>query len=211
VPCVKLKFPFAYGDKVAGNFSGIQESATSKIPITGKYEVVADAYGTLLLPGSVIINNALRVKQTRITGNVSEITYRWYTDNLRYPVLVIIKYITPKETHIAETALYAHLGDRNKNATSVNDLEPVSSFSAYPSPYHEQLKVSYELEKDGNVQIELFDMSGRLTKSILGKTKQSAGYHDISVTTDERSLMPGIYYVRLTLDNKTFVRKVVKQ
>jgi hypothetical protein len=214
-PLTKLKFPFSYGDKVYGNYSGIQQSDNIKIPVEGTYEIFADAYGTLILPGNIAIKNVLRVKQTRTihndkSGIISEITYRWYTDNVRYPLLVIVKYITPKSSYISQTAMYAHAGDRTKSTTALSEIESLNEFSAYPSPYQDQLNISYEIEQAGNVQIDLFDMSGRLTKTILTKTKQIAGFHNISVNDKEIKLFPGIYYVRLSVDNKTFMKKVIK-
>jgi hypothetical protein len=215
VPILKLQFPFAYGDKVSGNYSGIQQTNNTKVAVKGTYEIAGDAYGTLILPGNIAINNVLRVKQTRTFNNengITEITYRWYTDNVRYPLLVIIKYITPKETYIAQTAAYAHPGIQNKSATSISSLvEAINNFKAFPSPYRNQLTVSYELVNDGFAQIDLYDISGRLIKSVLSKTKQVAGYHEITVSNNEFKLMPGVYYVKLSLDYKTYMKEVIKQ
>lgn len=215
-PFLKLKFPMTYGDKAVGNYSGIQESPNLKVAVQGKYEVVCDAYGTLILPGDISVENVLRVKQTRTIdagsgSKMDEITYRWYSADIRYPILVIVKYITPKESYIAQTAMYAHAGEHHKSATLIDSPEPVSGFNAYPSPYHEKLTISYDLESDGKVQIDLFDMSGRLTRSILNKTKQDKGYHSLTINNDDIDFLPGIYYVRLTLDNRTYMKKVVKQ
>ncbi len=215
-PFVKLKFPFSYGDKVTGNYSGIQQSANTKVPVKGTYEISGDAFGTLILPGNITINDVLRVRQIRTIENddksiITEITYRWYIDNVRYPLFVIVKYLTPKESYTYQTAYYAHAGDRYKSATSITDLQSINEFSAYPSPYHEQLTISYEIEKDGNVQIDLFDISGRLAKTILNNTKQTAGYHYMPVTDNEIKLLPGVYYVRLSFDNITYMKKVIKQ
>jgi hypothetical protein len=217
VPFVKLKFPFAYGDKASGNYSGIQESNNIKTPVAGKYEISADAYGTLILPGNISINSVLRVKQIRTfevgNPNLTEITYRWYTDDVRYPLLVIIKFQNGKESYVSQTAVYAHAGNRNKSATSLSylDLEPIKDFSVFPSPYHDKLTISYELGKKGNVIINLYDISGKFSRTILSKTQQEAGNHTISLSNDEFSLMPGIYYVRLTLDNNSYMKKIVKQ
>jgi hypothetical protein len=217
VPFVKLKFPFAFGDRANGNYSGIQESKNLKTKVYGKYEILADAYGTLILPGNISISNVLRVKQTRTyendNSNLTEITYRWYTDDVRYPLLVIIKYSNSKGSYVAQTAYYSHAGERNKSAisTSISSIGSIRDFSVYPSPYHDQLTISYELEKNSNVQIDLYDMSGRLSKTILGKSKQEAGNHSISVSNDNFNLMPGIYYVRLTLDKDSYLKKIVKQ
>jgi len=214
-PFLKLKFPFAYGDIASGNYSGIQQSANSKVAVLGTYEIKADAYGTLILPGNISIKDVLRVKQTRTiedkSSKITEITYRWYTDNLRYPLLVVVKYVTSKETYVSQTAMYAHAGDRNKNATLINDLKNEGSFSVYPSPYNDNLTVDYTLAKASNVKIDMYDMSGKLAFVLLHRTMQDAGNHTILVSNEKYKIRPGIYYVQLSIENAVLMRKVVKQ
>jgi len=215
VPFLKLKFPFAYGDKVSGNYSGTQQSQNAKIAVNGTYEVAGDAYGTLILPGNIAIENVLRVKQTRTFNNecngITEITYRWYTDDVRYPLLVVIKLVTPKESYVSQTAVYAHAGDRNKSATSISSLEAVNDFIAFPIPYHNQLTISYSLVNEENVQIDLCDIAGRLTQSVLNNSRQTAGYHEIILSNNDFKLMPGIYYIKLSIGNNVYMKKVIKE
>jgi hypothetical protein len=209
-PYLKLKFPLHYGDKTAGEYSGIQESGTSKVAIQGKYEVSADAYGTLILPGNNIVENVLRVKQVRTYGNTDEITYRWYAADVRYPVFVVIKYQTGTSSSISETAMYSNIGSQLKGATAIVEKELVTSFDVYPSPYHEQLTISYNLEKEGKVSIDLYDMSGKKISTLQSGITQNEGYHNLVLGNNE-NLLPGIYYIRLTHDNKTYMKKVIKQ
>jgi len=213
-PFLKIKFPFTYGDKETGSYSGVQESADSKTPVSGNYEVSADAYGTLILP-NVTLNNVLRVKQSRTidygNGNVTtEITFRWYTANVRYPILVIIKYITPKSTYVAETALYAHAGEQAKSAAEIQTPELLSNLDAYPNPYDDNLTISYNLGKPEKVKIEIYDASGNIFKNVIGGAKQDAGVHNMTINTTESNFKPGIYYVRVTINETPFTKKVVK-
>ena len=89
---------------------------------------IGDAYGSLILPNNITVENVLRVKQSRTFDNgngnsLQEITYRWYSTDVRYPILVIIKYVTATSSNIAEVAMYAHAGDRNKSATTIGSVE----------------------------------------------------------------------------------------
>jgi Secretion system C-terminal sorting domain len=215
VPFLKLKFPFAYGDKVSGNYSGTQQSQNAKIAVNGTYEVAGDAYGTLILPGNIAIDNVLRVKQTRTFNNesngITEITYRWYTDDVRYPLLVVIKLVTPKESYVSQTAVYAHPGDRNKSATSINSSLEAVAFKAFPVPYGNQLTISYSLVNVENVQIDLCDIAGRFPQSVLNNSRQTAGYHEIILSNNDFKLMPGIYYIKLSIGNNVYMKKVIKE
>lgn len=214
-PFVKLKFPLTYSNKFAGKYSGVQESPNSKIAIYGNYEIFADGYGTLLLPGNIVIENVLRVKQTRTInynngGTSTEITYRWYSDDVRYPLLTIIQYVNGTQSTIAETAVYAHAGTHKKSATSVAASELISSIDLYPNPYDAQLTISYNLEKAGKVSINLYDVSGKLFKNVLKGSIQTAGLQSITLNSSDNGFKPGVYYVRISIDNSSFTRKVVK-
>lgn len=216
-PMVKLKFPFAYGDVVTGEYSGVQESQNSKTAVKGMYEIAGDAYGTLILPGDVTINNVLRVKQTRTiefekANKLTEITYRWYTYNVRYPLLVIIKYVNGKTVNIAETAMYAHVGEkRTKSATAIDLTESsYSNFDVYPVPFENKLSISYGLNKPEKVKIELFDMSGRHLETISPSQVQPKGIHTLTFSASSE-YKSGVYYIRLTVGDNSYLKKAIKQ
>jgi hypothetical protein len=213
-PCVKLKFPFKYGDKVAGNYSGSVSSSGSSANISGTYEVVADAYGSLLLPNNITIENAIRVKQTRTFANSDqkEISYRWYASGVRYPILTVIKYVSPQQSFTSQTALYAHTS-QTKSGNVVNSLEDLNSsvsVEMFPNPYTDQLRINYKLEKESNVSIQVYDITGKLVKTLLSLENQEKGIQNYTLNSSENGFMPGAYYVRLTIDNNSITRKVVQ-
>lgn len=214
-PFVKLKFPFSYGNKVAGFYSGTQVSNNSSVPVNGTYEIFADANGTLLLPNDLTIDNVLRVKQTRTIeytngGKMNEITYRWYAAGVRYPVLVIIKYVTASSSSVAQTALYAHIGKCKKSVTDIASTGLVSSFEVFPNPCEEFLTIKYNMEKAGKVTLELYDASGRYSKAIVNNLKVAGGQQNMTISAEENGILPGIYYLRLTAGDASFTRKIVK-
>jgi hypothetical protein len=214
-PFVKLKFPFEYGDVVKGLYSGVQKFDTLSIPVKGSYNINADAYGTLLLPDNIEVNNVLRVKQSRtIDSNngtsVIELTYRWYAEQVRYPILVIIKYVLPQQTYVAQTAMYAHVANQKKSFTDIALVEPVSGFEVFPNPYEEKLTINYNLNKTCPVKIEMYDVSGKLYNTILNTKKQESGFKSLIIEGSDNCLIPGIYYVRITVDNSAYTKKVVK-
>jgi hypothetical protein len=214
-PFVKLKFPFSYGNKVAGFYSGVQESNNSSSPVSGSYEIFGDATGTLLLPNDITIDNVLRVKQTRTIENnngskINEITYRWYASDVRYPVLVIIKYVTPTSSSVAQTALYAHSVNYKKSATSIASAGFISSFEVYPNPCDEQLTINYSMVKSGKITIELYDATGKYSKTIVSNIKSAIGQQNLVINASENGIQRGIYYLRLTAGDDSFTQKIIK-
>jgi hypothetical protein len=218
-PFVKLKFPFSYGNKVTGNYSGTQTAGTSVVEVSGTYEIFADAYGSLLLPDDVIFENVLRVKQTRLinyknsSNQIKEITYRWYDKDVRYPVLVIVKYETENNANIAEIAMYSEAINHKKSAqlsAAIENIHGLTNVNAYPNPFDEVLNISYNLDKDSKVIIDLYDVSGKLYKNVL-QTSQDGGLHNLELSSSQLNMMPGVYYVKIYAGNQMFIKKVIKQ
>ncbi len=215
-PIVKLKFPIKYGYKIAGNFSGVQIAPGCSTPITGTYEINADAYGTLILPNNVVFENVLRVKQSRNIrygeGNtITEVTYRWYAANIRYPVFVVIKYITPQQTYVAESAMYAHVGTHKKSATDVSVLSSKETFDVFPNPFANHLTLRVSLDKPAKVSVDLYDISGKLVYSFIKKQTWNSGIQNIDLPVESLNLLKSTYYLKITTKKQSIIRKIVKK
>lgn len=212
-PLAKLKYPFQYGDKMSGDYSGaIINANMSEIKITGTYEIVADAYGTLLLPDGITIKNTLRVKQTRTftNNNQKEITYRWYANDVRYPLLVMIKYESAQQSAVSVTALYANAKNATAPAPPIAKTEKklrITSIKVMPNPFHGQLTIHYTIENAGAVTIDLIDANGKLVKNCVNQTFETGNYSNtINLNTDK----VGTYFLRFTAGDEVITKKVVQ-
>lgn len=215
-PFLKLKFPFSYGNKVTGYYSGTQTSAKSSVAINGQYEIYGDATGTLLLPNDVTIDNVLRVKQVRTieysNGTpIKEITYRWYAEEVRYPVLVIIKYVTQAQEYTAETALFANISTSKKSPTAVETPEFISTTKVFPNPCEEVINISCKLSTQQKLSVDLYDASGKFVKSIISKQKYSAGDVNLSLSTEGLGMKYGVYYLKIRNNESSYTHKIIKQ
>jgi len=83
----------------------------------------------------------------------------------------------------------------------VTSLNQVNNFPArnylyqnYPNPFNPNTKINYELKHPANVEIIIFDLSGRIIKKIV-KKDQPAGYHFLDF--DGSHLASGIYFYQL--------------
>jgi hypothetical protein len=213
-PFVKLKFPFKYGDKVAGNYSGSQTAQNSSTSITGTYEVIADAYGTMLLPNNISIENALRVKQTRtyLNSDQKEVTYRWYAAGVRYPILTVIKYVSPQQTFTSQTALFAHATSQKKSGQVISNLADLSTSNnttTYPNPYTDELKISYNVDEACKVTIDVFNVAGKKLETVLNQNNNK-GANSFILKSNEYNFQPGVYYIRVNMGDKSTTSKVVK-
>ena len=64
----------------------------------------------------------------------------------------------------------------------------------YPNPFNPTTTISYKLKTKSDVQLTIYDISGRKIKTLV-KQQQNAGQH--SVTFDASGLASGIYFYRL--------------
>jgi hypothetical protein len=78
----------------------------------------------------------------------------------------------------------------------------VESFDMMPNPASDNVNIAYTLKKEGNVSIEIMDISGRVVSSIQEKT--AAASHNIDLT----ALASGVYMVRFTLDGQSTFHKL---
>lgn len=94
------------------------------------------------------------------------------------------------------------------NITGVVDVNEAlaqkTNLNIYPNPSQDHTFISFNTEEDYKARIEITDVTGRMINSISENVK--AGAHKIKL---ENNLEQGVYFIRLYLDNHTFVKKVV--
>lgn len=76
--------------------------------------------------------------------------------------------------------------------------------SLFPNPITTTAKVSYTLEKAGDVKFVVFNILGEKVKTIPTE-KQTAGKHETPINME--SLSNGVYFVQLVVDDKTELLK----
>ena len=80
------------------------------------------------------------------------------------------------------------------------------ALTVYPNPGREQVTIAYTAMKQGFTQLEIYDVTGRLEKTLLNK-EEKAGNH--SLQFDAQRLGAGVHLVRMQLDGKVIMKKLV--
>ncbi|MDD5570917.1 MAG: C25 family cysteine peptidase [Bacteroidales bacterium] len=93
-----------------------------------------------------------------------------------------------------------------QNVKEINENEK-SFFTAYPNPFRNNITISYTLNSESSVKIELFDIMGNKIKTIVDKAKENSGKYDIIF--NGYGLSNGIYYCVLKTDNEIKTSKIV--
>jgi hypothetical protein len=76
----------------------------------------------------------------------------------------------------------------------------------FPNPFNPATNISYDLPHAGNVQIDVYDLTGRFVKSLVNDYKQSGSY---SVTFDATNLSSGIYIYKIITSSFTDAKKMI--
>ena len=81
----------------------------------------------------------------------------------------------------------------------------------YPNPFNPTTTISYSLEKDSEVSVNIYDISGKLI-STLQNEYQTKGLHSIAWNgTDQHGLRvsAGIYFYQLRYEEQNITRKML--
>ena len=216
-PFVKMIYPFTMGDEFSGTFDGTYKSGNSTGPISGNYEVTGDGYGTLILPGNYTVANTLRVKTLKtfsqvvsgITQTYEIVTYRWYCDWFRYPLLVL----TQIKSSVNESTSVTYQAAFNNKATKIDDNSQANVnsgklFDFYPNPTNQFINLNYVVADDGLVTVELFDLAGNKVSTFLNEEKK-AGSYTLQPNLSDEGLFKGTYFVKVTINGKSDTQQVV--
>jgi hypothetical protein len=96
------------------------------------------------------------------------------------------------------------------NAARQATEEPVlaAMLASYPNPFTSITNITYQLEKDGHVQLSVLDLAGRQVR-VLVNAQTKAGMHRASFNASQ--LAAGVYWLKFVYNGKVVTRKIVKE
>ena len=92
--------------------------------------------------------------------------------------------------------------------TNLNDEVEAMNLNIYPNPFEDRAAIAYTLDKKSQVNVELYSALGQKLETLL-TTEQVAGEHQLSLSTKEKGYVKGVYYIKLTVNGSTSLRKIV--
>jgi hypothetical protein len=80
-----------------------------------------------------------------------------------------------------------------------------------PNPFNPQTTIHYELASPGDLNLSVYDVTGRLVRSLVAGPKTAGTFQAVWDGTDRRGrpAASGIYFARLTVGGESFARKIV--
>lgn len=208
------RFPLTYGQIDSSN-SNFQVS----IPDLGFLQIkkfrknTADGWGTLITPYGEF--QTLRVKTEiqeydsiyidslnmgmPLNRNITE--YKWLANNYHQPLLQV------NVEDLLITAAYIDSVRYSFLRLTENQRQKFD-FQVYPNPSNDYLSISYELLRDADVKISVFSVYGNEMKRF-ANTRQEKGLYNRVLYLKESGFRPGIYLIRLTIDDIPYVKRIL--
>ena len=85
--------------------------------------------------------------------------------------------------------------------------EPDFSYTVYPNPTNEFINITYSLDTDMLLSIELVNLFGQRIKTVLPKQNQQAGTYTLQIPVSDFST--GIYFLTISSTNQTKTEKII--
>jgi len=96
----------------------------------------------------------------------------------------------------------------------INDINPPSNFSLYqnyPNPFNPVTRINYDIAKQGNVELSIFDITGRKIISLINEKKDAGSYSVFwNGKNDFGEILPGgMYIYRIESDSFSSTKKLL--
>jgi hypothetical protein len=215
-PAIYATYPFSFGSTTNSTIGGsVTASPVGPGTFSGTGTVTATGTGMIMLPGGYNFNNILKVTTSQAmlanlpigTATLTQNKYDYYSSLSRYPLFSITTstlgttFGVTTETMVTINNNYKTVGI-NESTTNV-----LSNVSVYPNPAKDHTNISFTNENAENASYQLVNVLGQ---SIRQQAIPSVKGETLFIV-DLNGIESGIYFVKLTVGNKTSVTKITVQ
>lgn len=213
-PMAQARYPMSLTNSTVSATSGTLVVLGNNGTFTGNHTVTATGAGALQLPSSTF-PNVLKVTTAQVinfvsivNGVITAVYYDYYSPaNSKAPLFSIqTSSITSllgntTQTYVTINSNYIALGVKEQADKEALSLE------AFPNPTNDNVSITYNNPSNEAASFEIISASGQLVRSekitsVSGINKQNINLAD---------LQSGIYFVVLTVGDKTSYQKISKQ
>ena len=112
---------------------------------------------------------------------------------------------------ISELQMSIALDNLRKIDFKDNEIVHFNLSQNYPNPFNPNTSISYALPSGSNVSLNVYDIRGRLVRTLVDERKPAGSYNLMWDGTDElgRKVSSGVYFYRMQSGDFTQTRKMV--
>jgi len=216
-PIVKIEYPFDYKQITETKYTGTGTYyGTVFTNIWGSYRAEADAFGSIIFPDNILLNNIIRLKTEEHSFEAGcrlyeffTKKYLYYSKDYRYPVFVIteINKIDEKDTVKTISTYYNELSVKQLSGSDEITNSSKIQYKIFPNPFKDEFNISYNLKTTTNVTIEIIDTKGALLDIIVENRIQN-GFQ--SYNYKPKGATSGTIFVKLTFNGIENIEKLIK-
>jgi hypothetical protein len=104
---------------------------------------------------------------------------------------------------------YVKLGNNEQNGITSEIVG--LRISNYPNPFNPSTTINYNIPKDGDVKLNIYNLKGQLVKTLVSESKKSGSYK-ITWNGDDQAgnrVSSGLYFTRIESNGKTLTNKML--
>ena len=117
--------------------------------------------------------------------------------------------VSDRAKHLRDIIVY--LGDPVSQATGTGPVLRNTLSQNYPNPFNPQTSIGFSLKARGYVELSIYDVGGRLVRTLANESRAAGAYELTWDGRDERgqAVASGVYFYRLVAAEFTQTRKMV--
>ncbi len=213
-PDILYRFPIEYGNTGssfaeyafgADNFGFISKEISRTNTVDG-WGTITTPYGTfevLRLKSDVVELDSIYIDSLGMGAPLyREYTeYSWLGKNHKIPLLKI--------TSSFGGAIVTYL-DSLRFPSAINDklISFNNEIIVFPNPTTDFVNISLELFSLSDIIVDIFDVNGNLVANKIMHS-QMPGKVDVKMNMQQIGLKSGVYFLKITIDNKQIVKRIV--
>jgi hypothetical protein len=220
-PIEDMSYPFYYNSEIDGVMKGTYTKNGENSTIDGTYKIVADAWGTLLLPNGKTLKNVLRVKTYEEYNQYAETTYHiiankyaFYSSDSSYPVLQIKDGDITCDCGCNRREYNAFFNESvtstlNNNINNKNNSgSPKFTYEVFPNPFQTEFKLNYSIQASAKINITILDLSGKQIQVLLNSTQEQGTY---SIIANLDGPHGAVFILKMEVNDVVYSEKIIKK
>jgi hypothetical protein len=86
---------------------------------------------------------------------------------------------------------------------------PSIPFTIYPNPFSENTSISYQLNTQATVCLEVYNALGQKLETLVNRATQQMGSYVYNFNPKEKGYTEGIYFVKINVDGQVAIKKII--
>jgi len=160
---------------------------------------------------TVIIGAAIQFTATVAPSNATNKKVFWISGNTEVATVDSTGLVKGISAGLADIKVTTQDGDKpatsvvivSDSTTSISEINYNDGFTFYPNPVSNKLTIKFDHEVMSGAEIKIIDISGKL---IIANSLQGLNH-----TLDMDKLQPGIYFIKVSNNNKNIIKQITKQ